>query len=159
VVSGSDLARPTLAQFIRHAELFGTDLVDETAANGLLGAIADGYLDERELRRLRVELDTIEAGRRSGRYRVGRRRRRSRTETRVAAQLLAEDGLTRVEIAEKLGVSAKTIDNALSPGVVQTTQTLRSVARGMKTPANEGVETGGSRPPELGSTMRICESA
>jgi hypothetical protein len=137
---------PTLEEFVRHAERFGTECVYETAA--------EGYLGERELRRLRIELDSIEVARRSGRYHVGRRRRRSRAETRVAAQVLADRGLTRVEIAEKMSVSVKTIDNALSPGAVQATQTLRSDVRGMKTPANEGVKTGGSSPPELGSTMR-----
>jgi DNA-directed RNA polymerase specialized sigma24 family protein len=175
-----------LAAYVRHAELFGTECVYETAQDGWLNerrrefppidlmrmtpAERDEFLAEREqafaaykrdvehavrwLQRLRLELDSIEAGRMRGRYHVGRCRRRSRAETRVAAQLLADEGLTRVEIAEKMGVSVKTIDNALSPGAVQTTADLRSAVRGMKPTANEGGEMGGLRPPELGSTMR-----
>jgi hypothetical protein len=75
----------------------------------------------------------------------------------VAAQLLADDGLTRVEIAAKLGVKVKTVDNLLSPGALQTTQHLRLRVRGIKTPANEGVKTGGLDPPEPGSATRFVQ--
>jgi hypothetical protein len=110
-------------------------------------------------RRLQFELDGIEANRKSNgeRFTIGKRRRRSRTETAVAAQLLAEDGLTRSEIAEKLNVRVKTVDNLLSPGAVKMTDSLSSSVRGMKTPANEEVEMGGHGPSGLGSTMRPDE--
>jgi hypothetical protein len=168
----------SLRRYVRHAELFGILCVGSTVVtywHGLLPAPVDltwitpaeqeRILDERErvfaevhraARRLQLELDRIEANRkgRSGRFTVGKRRRRSRAETAVAAQLLADDGLTRVEIAAKLGVSAKTIDNLLSPGVVQTTEPLRERVRGMKPPANQGVKTGGLGPHRDGSTMR-----
>ena len=63
--------------------------------------------------RLRIELDAIEAGRKSGRFNVGKRRRRSEMETAryafALAQELAENGLVRTvvehRVADKLGVS------------------------------------------------------
>jgi hypothetical protein len=143
------LERPTLAEFVRHAELFGTECVYGTA---------EAYLAERELRRLRIELDTIEAGRRTGRYSVGRRRRRTRAETQVAIELLLADGLTRREVAAKLGLSDRTVDFYLTPKERRMTPDLPKAFRRRKAPANEGVEMGGLRPPELGSTMRCDET-
>lgn len=97
-------ARSTLANFIRHAELFGIECVAETAVD---------YLCRSELERLQIELDAIERERKAGRFTVGKRRRRSELETvRYAAALaqeLSERGLGRVAleqaIADKLGVS------------------------------------------------------
>lgn len=165
----SSLPAPTLAQFIHHAERLGVAFVYETA---------ESYLGERDLRRLRIELDTIEAQRHAKlqkRYDDAKRpdaikrrhsdlkrttrRRRSRVETQVAAQVLADDGLTRLEIAEKLGVTVKTIDNLLSPAAAKTTETLRSSVRGIKSPANKGVPEPKDGLFSLGSTMRFGEEA
>lgn len=97
-------AHPSLEQFVRHAQSFGVECVAETAARYLTGAERD---------RLRIELDAIEAARATGRFTVGKRRRRTEVETaRYAAALaqeLAEQGLGRValeqRVADKLGVS------------------------------------------------------
>lgn len=85
----------------RHAELFGPDLVIETA---------EPLLTERELARLRVEVDALE--RRRSRY--GPRRRRSEAETMLAAVAMREEGLVLAYIAEKLGVTEKTVKELLA---------------------------------------------
>jgi hypothetical protein len=136
------VSAPTLAEFVRHAELFGSECVFETAEH---------CLDERELRHLRIELDTIEAERieaerRRGRYRVGRKRRRTRAESQAAIQFLLDEGLTRGEVAGKLGLSLRTMDFYLTPNERRMTADLTSRIRRHKTPANEEVKK-----PEIGS--------
>lgn len=96
----------TLPEYLRHADRFGTELVYESAA-------MDGQ-DATILALLRVELDAIKAGRKSNGYSVGKRRKRSREETAKAVEALSLAGLTRVEIAAKLGVSDKTVDNYMA---------------------------------------------
>jgi hypothetical protein len=56
----------TLAEFVRHAELYGTDCVYETASGGY----------RLNLTELKIELDRLEAMRKSGRFTVGKTRRR-----------------------------------------------------------------------------------
>jgi hypothetical protein len=90
------LPRPTLKDFIRHARKFGTECVYETA---------EMYLGGKALGRLRIELDAIEAGRKSGGFTVGKRRRRSKQETIAAVLALSEDGLVRSAIPDRLGLS------------------------------------------------------
>jgi hypothetical protein len=87
---------PSLEQFVRHAQLFGTECVHETA---------EGYLGPRALLRLRVDLDRIDRDRKAGRYTVGKRRRRDNDETRQAAIQLSVEGKTTAEIGDILGVS------------------------------------------------------
>jgi hypothetical protein len=69
---------PGLDQLIRHARSFGTECVYETGEQeGLSSA---------DLARLRIELDELEAGRKSKHgFKIGKRRRRSSDETREAA--------------------------------------------------------------------------
>src|SRR5438093_583041 len=95
------LESPTLAEFTRHAKLFGSECVYETA---------EMYLGKKELRRLRIELDETEANKR-GRYGtiIGKRRRRSADETRDAVLALSEEGFVRGVISEKLGVSESVV--------------------------------------------------
>ena len=88
--------RPTLDEFVRHARLFGTECVEETASN---------YLGERSMALLRVELDGIERGLQSSRgYSIGKRRRRSAKDTAAAVVQLSVEGLIPAAIADKLGV-------------------------------------------------------
>lgn len=98
--------QPTLAEFVRHAQKFGTELVYETASMSL---------GPRALARLQVELDAIEAGRKSGSgFSIGKRRRRSREQTREAVVQLSVEGFVIPAIADKLGLSDKTVKNYLS---------------------------------------------
>jgi hypothetical protein len=88
-------------QLLRHAQVFGPESVIE---------VAELLLPERELARLRVEVDLLE--RRRSRY--GPRRRRSTQETLLAAVAMREEGLVIGYIAEKLGVTAKTVRELLA---------------------------------------------
>jgi len=117
----------------QHARRFGSELVYETGQQSGLPAL--------ELRRLRVELDTMDAAK-PARGRVAKPRKRSRAETRVMIQALSARGWTRREIAEELGVRDKTVDNYLAPGAVSATQGLGGAVLGMKPPANRGVRNG-----------------
>jgi len=92
----------TLDQLVRHARLFGTECVYETAEQeGLSSA---------DLARLRIELDELEAGRKSKHgFSIGKRRRRSSDETRDAALALSVDGFVPKAIADKLGISDRTV--------------------------------------------------
>jgi hypothetical protein len=97
--------RPTLERFVRHAQLFGTECVAETASD---------YLGPQAMARLRVELDGIERGRKSSAgFSVGKRRRRSREETTAAIIQLSVEGLVPGAIADKLGVSDSYVSKAL----------------------------------------------
>jgi hypothetical protein len=90
----------TLQEYVRHAELFGTECVYETA-------LEEGH-GPRTLARLRVELDSIEASRKSRRgFTIGKRRRRPKAETRAAVEVLSLEGLVPSAIAHKLGISEK----------------------------------------------------
>jgi hypothetical protein len=88
----------TLEQLIRHARSFGTECVYETGEQeGLVSA---------DLARLRIELDELDAGRKSKHgFSIGKRRRRSSDETRAAALALSVDGFVPKAIADKLGIS------------------------------------------------------
>jgi hypothetical protein len=96
----------TLDQFIRHARFFGTECVYETAEQeGLSSA---------DLARLRIELDSLDAGRKSKHgFSIGKRRRRSSDETRAAALALSVDGFVPKAIADKLGISDRTVTGYL----------------------------------------------
>jgi hypothetical protein len=100
------LDRATLDQLIRHARSFGTECVFETGEQeGLSSA---------DLARLRIELDELEAGRKSKYgFKIGRRRRRSSDETRAAALALSVDGFVPKAIADKLGISDRTVRSYL----------------------------------------------
>ena len=92
----------TLKALVRHASQFGTDGVLETAEAEALA--------ERDLTRLRIELDALDAGRKSNRgFRIGKRRRRSADETRGAVLALSVDGLVPKAISDKLGLSDGTV--------------------------------------------------
>lgn len=60
---------------------------------------------------LRVELDYLNATEKGATFTIGKRRKRSTEETAKAVELLSIAGLTRREIAGKLGLSDKTVDN------------------------------------------------
>jgi hypothetical protein len=96
------LEHPGLDQLIRHAQSFGTECVYETGEQeGLSSA---------DLTRLRIELDELDAGRKSKHgFRIGKRRRRSSEETRDAALALSVDGFVPKAIADKLGISDRTV--------------------------------------------------
>jgi DNA-binding NarL/FixJ family response regulator len=100
------LERPALNQLIRHAHLFGTECVYETGEQkGLPSA---------DLARLRIELDALDAGRKSRLgFSIGKRRRRSSDETRAAALVLSVDGFVPKAIADKLGISDRTVRSYL----------------------------------------------
>ena len=70
------------------------------------------------LRRLRIELDAIERGRKGpgGKFTVGQSRRRYNGESVAAARALKLDGLTTDEIRVKLGVSFKHAQRLLASG-------------------------------------------
>jgi DNA-binding NarL/FixJ family response regulator len=93
---------PTLDQLIRHARSFGTECVYETAEQeGLSSA---------DLSRLRIELDELDAGRKTRLgFSIGKRRRRSSDETREAVLALSVDGFVPRAIADKLGISDRTV--------------------------------------------------
>jgi predicted transcriptional regulator len=93
-----------LEQFLRHARLFGSDLVIETA---------EPLLTERELVRLRVEIDSL-VRRSSRRLSRSPRRRRPTEETMLAAVAMREEGFVIGYIAEKLGVTEKTVRELLA---------------------------------------------
>jgi Homeodomain-like domain len=97
---------PALDQLIRHVRLFGTECVYETGEQeGLPSA---------DLARLRIELDELEAGRKSGLgFSIGKQRRRSSDETRAAALALSVDGFVPKAIADKLGISDRTVRSYL----------------------------------------------
>ena len=96
------IEQATLDQLIRHARSFGTECVYETAEQeGLSSA---------DLARLRIELDELDAGRKSKHgFSIGKRRRRSADETREAALALSVDGFVPKAIADKLGISDRTV--------------------------------------------------
>ena len=95
-------AQPALDQLIRHARLFGTECVYLTGEQeGLSSA---------DLARLRIELDELDARRKSRLgFSIGKRRRRSSDETRAAALALSVDGFVPKAIADKLGISDRTV--------------------------------------------------
>jgi hypothetical protein len=98
--------QPSLAEFVTHAKRYGTAQVYETASMSL---------GPRALARLRIELDAIEASRKSGSgFTIGKRRRRSRGQTREAVVQLSVEGFVVPAIADKLGISDKTVRNYLS---------------------------------------------
>jgi hypothetical protein len=92
----------TLDQLVRHAHFFGTECVYESGEQeGLASA---------DLARLRIELDELDAGRKSKHgFSIGKRRRRSSDETREAALALSVDGFVPKAIADKLGISDRTV--------------------------------------------------
>jgi DNA invertase Pin-like site-specific DNA recombinase len=102
----SSTAIPALDQLIRHARLFGTECVYETGEQ-------EG-LSTADLTRLRIELDELDAGRKSRHgFSIGKRRRRSSDETREAALALSVDGFVPKAIADKLGISDRTVRSYL----------------------------------------------
>jgi len=119
-----------LKGLLRHARRFGTECIYETVIGVGLSTL--------ELRRLRMELDTIDAAK-PGRAR-SKPRKRSRAETRVMVQALVGKGWTRREIAEEMHVADKTVDNYLAPGALSATQGLGGAVFGIKPPANRGVK-------------------
>ena len=67
-------------------------------------------LPSADLARLRIELDELDAGRKSKHgFSIGKRRRRSADETRDAALALSVDGFVPMAIADKLGISDRTV--------------------------------------------------
>lgn len=89
---------------LTHARKFGVDCVYETVA---------GRCDvtDSDLRRLQIELDAIEADRRTGLRGFGRpaRRRRRNGATAESVRLLAAEGLVVSAIADKLGITDSTV--------------------------------------------------
>lgn len=116
-----------LANLLRHARLYGTECVYETASNGL---------SEAERIRLRIELDAIERERK-GRHRRPARRKGKAEATREAVQLLFADGLNAKAIANKLSLSDRTVRRYLADTNARGQQELipasetRSVERGI----------------------------
>lgn len=135
---GAEVATVNLEAYVCHARLFGAECVMETFKAELLRARPcpvdllqltareqDHVFAGREaLRRdmseatirLRIELDQLERERkgRSGRFTVGKARRRINGETAAMARSLSHDGLVASEIAAKLGVTARHVDRLLA---------------------------------------------
>jgi hypothetical protein len=97
-------AAPGFEQFLHHAKVYGTELVIETA---------EGLLPERDLARLRVEMDALDR-RPSRRFSRLPRRRRSTEETMLAAVAMREQGLVTGYIAERLAITEKTVKALLA---------------------------------------------
>jgi hypothetical protein len=97
----SDTVRPTLAAFVRHAQLFGPECVVETAS---------GYLSEVEMSTLVLELALLASA--NG----GVRARRRRTTDTLRAQVVAlrERGLVPAAIADVLAVSDRRVASILA---------------------------------------------
>jgi hypothetical protein len=116
------LEQPALDQFIRHAHLFGTECVFETGEQeGLSSA---------DLARLRIELDELDAGRKSKHgFSIGKRRRRSADETREAAVALSVDGSVPKAIADKLGISDRTVRSYLKASGATAYEGVQDVAK------------------------------
>lgn len=120
---------------LRHANRFGTDGVLATAVEQWLPGPKTVYAgdwfsydvgseivaaDERRRRRnqcarLRVEVEAIAAGQRTGFRGLGRptRRRRSSAETADAVRMLRSEGLVESAIADKLGITDATVRRCL----------------------------------------------
>jgi hypothetical protein len=95
-----------LRDYLRHAQLYGSDCVYETAATHLAAG---------ELALLRIELDQLERRAVKGRFaRKARKRRRSGEETLIAVVTLREQGLVVGAIADKLGISIKVVKELLA---------------------------------------------
>jgi DNA-binding NarL/FixJ family response regulator len=112
----------TLDQLIRHARSFGTECVYETGEQeGLPSA---------DLARLRIELDELDAGRKSKHgFSIGKRRRRSSEETRAAALALSVDGFVPKAIADKLGISDRTVRGYLKQSGATAYDGVQDVAK------------------------------
>jgi hypothetical protein len=132
-------ATPTLAAFLRHVDLFGGALVNETASE---------FLGEEDLARLRVHVDEAERNRRRGRFTVGKRRRRSEAERVLQVHLLHEEGFLASEIASKIGISAERVDRLLRSKPTGATNVSGFAFRAPKSPANQGVKTPGRQGPQ-----------
>jgi DNA-binding NarL/FixJ family response regulator len=116
------LEQATLDQLIRHARSFGTECVYETGEQeGLSSA---------DLARLRIELDELDAGRKSKLgFSIGKRRRRSSDETRAAALALSVDGFVPKAIADKLGISDRTVRSYLKESGATAYESVQDVAK------------------------------
>lgn len=94
---------PTLAQFIRHAELYGTEQVYETAQD---------FLAESELVQLALELNRVD-GKPTGKRFSGKPKRRKRlsTEQKIqAAEFLRAEGAPNSRIATHLGIGERQVE-------------------------------------------------
>ena len=89
---------PTLAEFVRHAELFGTECVYETA---------ESYLSGTELVQLDRELTRIDTDRRKRFGSVPTCKRMSVERKREVVAFLDREGLPDSRIANQLGVSER----------------------------------------------------
>jgi hypothetical protein len=120
--NSSDVS-PTLEQLIRHARLFGAECVYETGEQA--------GLSRQDLARLRIECDALEAKRTtaSGRFTVGTRRRRSEDETRSAVLALSVDGFVPSAIADKLGISDRTVRSYLRQTGASAPELVRDVPK------------------------------
>jgi len=98
-----DAPTPTLAEFIRHAELYGTELVYETA---------EDFLGESELMQLLLELNRIDGKPAPGhRFTKPTKRRRLTTAQQIkAAEYLRAEGAPNSRIATHLGVGVKRVE-------------------------------------------------
>ena len=102
--------------------LFGTECVYETAEQ-------EG-LSSTDLARLRIELDELAAGRKSKLgFSIGKRRRRSSEETRAATLALSVDGFVPKAIADKLGISDRTVRSYLKESGATAYDGVRDVAK------------------------------
>jgi hypothetical protein len=94
---------PTLAQLIRHAELYGTDLVYETA---------EDFLAESELVQLALELNRIDGRARKGVHDFRRRPKLKRLSTAQKLKTVAfliKEGAPHSRIAMHLGVTERQV--------------------------------------------------
>jgi DNA-binding NarL/FixJ family response regulator len=116
------LEQVTLDQLIRHARSFGTECVYLTGEQeGLPSA---------DLARLRIELDELDAGRKSKHgFNIGKRRRRSSDETREAVLALSVDGFVPKAIADKLGISDRTVRGYLKESGATAYEGVQDVAK------------------------------
>jgi len=94
-------ATATLAEYVRHAELFGSECVYETAEVDLSGT---------ELIQLDRELTRIDTERRRRFGKVPQRKRMSLERKRQTVVWLTNEGLPATRIAEQLGLSVRRVE-------------------------------------------------
>lgn len=122
----------SVAAFIRHAHLYGTESVEEVAA---------AYLTPGELTSLRIELDVIERSRKSSHgFSNGKRRKRSSEETAEMVEQLLAEGLVPAAVADKLGISDSRLRRVLSLSKATDAQEMPDMGSGVRDKDSRMVE-------------------
>jgi hypothetical protein len=144
------LDRPTVEQFLKHARLFGVDCVHETAEeylskgelvllgvelDGIRRGHRDGVRGRERIKKaralleageepdgiaVRLNCDEDELERLLLEARRGERRRRTSGQRMEEVTILRSQGLTTLEIGDKLGISPERVQRLLSDFAAQT---------------------------------------